>query len=174
MRNLDNDFRSRKEINTITLSEQFSPLISIDMTWNNSLITKVEIKKDRMVTMSISTKQLTEVNGKELVIGLGYRIKNVSINLRQFNRKFKSDLALRSDFSYRNNQTSLRYIDTRSSVLTSGQKVFSIKNSADYVINERLNIRFFYDWTKNSPVVSTSYPTSNRQIGISLRLTIAN
>lgn len=88
--------------------------------------------------------------------------------------KFKSDLALRSDFSYRKNQTALRYVDTGASILTSGQNIFSIKNSADYVINEKLNIRFFYDYTKNSPVVSTSFPTSNRQIGISLRLTISN
>jgi len=174
VRNIDNDFRSQKEINSITLSEQFSPLISVDMTWNSSLLTKFEIKKDRMVTLSISTKQITEVNGNEYVVGLGYRFKNVAINLKQFNMKFKSDLALRSDFSYRKNQTALRYVDTGASILTSGQNIFSIKNSADYVINEKLNIRFFYDYTKNSPVVSTSFPTSNRQIGISLRLTISN
>jgi cell surface protein SprA len=174
VRNLDGDFRSRKEINSITLSEQFSPLISIDMTWNNSLLTKVEIKKDRLVTLSIATKQITEVNGNEFIAGLGYRFKNVAINLKQFNMKFKSDLSLRSDFSYRRNQTALRYVDTGASILTSGQKIIAIKNSADYIINEKLNIRFFYDQTFNRPVVSTSYPTSNRQIGISLRLTIAN
>lgn len=174
VRNIDGDFRSRKEINSITLSEQFSPLISVDMTWNNSLLTKAEIKKDRLVTLTISTKQVTEVNGNEYIFGLGYRFKNVSINLKQFNMKFKSDLALRSDVSYRRNQTALRYVDTGASILTSGQKVWSIKNSADYIINEKLNIRFFYDQTINRPVVSTSFPTSNRQIGISLRLTIAN
>lgn len=174
VRNLDLDFRSQKEINSITLSEQFSPLLSIDMTWINSLLTKLEIKKDRMVTLSISTKQITEVNGNEYIAGLGYRFKNVTINLKQFNMKFKSDLAFRSDFSFRRNQTALRYVDTGASILTSGQKIISIKNSLDYVINEKLNIRFFYDQTINRPVVSTSYPTSNRQIGISLRLTISN
>ena len=33
---------SQYEIGQITINEQFSPLIKVDMTWKNSLITKLE------------------------------------------------------------------------------------------------------------------------------------
>ena len=45
--------------------------------------------------------------------------------------------------------------------------------SADYVLNERLNVRLFYDQTINEPFVSSSFPTSNTNIGLSLRFTIS-
>jgi cell surface protein SprA len=56
---------------------------------------------------------------------------------------------------------------------TSGQKLISIKVNADYVINQRFNIRLFYDAAINKPVVSGSYPTENHAAGLSLRFTLA-
>jgi cell surface protein SprA len=47
--NINNmSYHVSKEISQITINEQFSPLFKIDMTWKNSLITKVEIKKSRV------------------------------------------------------------------------------------------------------------------------------
>jgi cell surface protein SprA len=57
---------------------------------------------------------------------------------------------------------------------TSGQKLISIKVNADYVINQRFNIRLFYNGAINEPVVSTSFPTQNHGAGLSLRFTLAD
>jgi cell surface protein SprA len=56
---------------------------------------------------------------------------------------------------------------------TAGQTVISIKISADYILNERLNLRLFYDRIITTPLISTTFPTSNTNAGISLRFTIA-
>ena len=57
--------------------------------------------------------------------------------------------------------------------MTAGQNVISIKTSADYVLNQRLNVRAFYERVINTPVISTSFPSANTSLGISLRFTLA-
>jgi cell surface protein SprA len=56
---------------------------------------------------------------------------------------------------------------------TAGLNVLSIKGAADYIVNERLNVRFFYEQMVNTPVISTSYPTSNINTGIEIRFSLA-
>jgi len=55
---------------------------------------------------------------------------------------------------------------------TAGQRIVSIKSSADYAISSKLTIRFFYDKVLNRPVISTSFPTSNTNSGIAIRFTL--
>jgi cell surface protein SprA len=85
----------------------------------------------------------------------------------------QSDLNIRANFSIRKNKTIIRKIVENSHQLTSGQNILAIKISADYVINNRLNIRLFFDRTLTTPYVSTSFPTANTNAGISLRFTLA-
>ena len=158
------------QISAVTIAEQLSPLINIDMTWQNSLITKFEIKKDRTLSLSTANYQLTETKGEEYVVGLGYRIPNVEIKIG--GKKRKSDLNCRADFSFRNNLTIIRKVEEGTNQPTSGQQIYSIKTSVDYVISEKLNIRAFYDQQINKPVVSYSFRTSNINAGLSLRFTL--
>ncbi|MCF8365575.1 MAG: cell surface protein SprA, partial [Bacteroidales bacterium] len=65
------------QIQQVSIIEQFSPLISFDMTWLNSLMSKFEIKKSRNLSMSFVNNQLTEVVSNEYIVGLGYRFKDV-------------------------------------------------------------------------------------------------
>jgi cell surface protein SprA len=57
--------------------------------------------------------------------------------------------------------------------VTAGQDIISIKTSADYVIDQRLNVRAFYERVINNPVISTSFPSANTNLGVSLRFTLA-
>jgi len=57
--------------------------------------------------------------------------------------------------------------------VTAGQNILSIKTSADHVLNERLNVRAFYERVVNTPVIPTSFPSANTNVGISLRFTLA-
>jgi cell surface protein SprA len=81
---------------------------------------------------------------------------------------------MKVDLSFRKNETIIRRIVEGVSQSTGGTNIISIKVSADYVINERINIRLFYDRIINKPVVSNSFPTTNTNAGISLRLTLSN
>lgn len=165
-------------IDLISLTEQFAPLISFDMTWYNSLLTRIEVGRSRNLSLSFVNNQLTEVVSNEYIVGLGYRFKDVEFNITSLGGKgkktrMKSDLNIKVDFSLKNNKTILRRIDEDYNLISSGQKVYSINTSADYMINERLNIRLYFDTTINDPYTSNQFKNSTTRGGISLRFTLA-
>jgi cell surface protein SprA len=41
------------------------------------------------------------------------------------------------------------------------------------VVNNRLNLRFFYDRRQTIPVISTAYPITNTRGGLTLRFMLA-
>jgi cell surface protein SprA len=177
LRNVNNDFESQYQIGTVQISEQFSPLLSFDMTWagNNNLSTRVEYKKDRTLSMSLANTQLTEVSGRELVVGAGYRVPKLPLKFMKKMMKGKtptSDLDIRADVSYRNNQTVIRKSIEGIDVLTAGQNIFSIKTSVSYQLTSQLQIRFFCDRVMTNPLISSSFKTANTNAGLSLRFTL--
>jgi cell surface protein SprA len=162
-----------------SISEQLGPLAGIDMTWKNSLITKVEIRRNRDLSLSMQNSQLTEVTGRELTIGSGYIINNVELPFKIVgsNKKIKSDLNVRCDISVRTNKTVVRKIPIEGEtlfdpILSAGQRNITIKFTADYVINTRFTVRFFFDRMMNRPFISNQFPTSNTNFGFSLRFTL--
>jgi cell surface protein SprA len=56
---------------------------------------------------------------------------------------------------------------------TAGQKVVSIKSSADYNVGPNLVIQAYYDQVITNPKIATSYPTGNMSCGIKLRFNLA-
>ncbi|MBK5285300.1 MAG: cell surface protein SprA, partial [Bacteroidia bacterium] len=172
---INNNYIPQYDIQQISISEQWGPLLGIDITWKNTLQTRLELKRDRTVSLSYSNIQVTEVRGTEYVIGAGYRIKNFKLpfGLGAKNSTKKNDLNLKADFSIRKNYTVIRKLEEGLNQPSAGNTTLSIKTSADYVLNERLNLRLFYDQNINEPFVSSSYPTSNTNIGFALRFTIS-
>jgi hypothetical protein len=65
----------------VSLSEQLSPLLGVDMTFNteaeNEPQLKVELKRDRNVAFGLTNFQVTETKSNALVIGFGYKFKDV-------------------------------------------------------------------------------------------------
>ena len=143
------------------------------MTWKNSLITKLEIKKNRTLNLSLSNNQLTEIKGSEYVIGTGYRVKDLEFRFRSGGRgkKISSDLDLKLDLNIRNNETVIRKIVENDEQTTMGQQTISIKFSADYVVNSRLNLKMFYDKVITNPFITTTYPGAITNYRFSLRFT---
>jgi cell surface protein SprA len=171
---LDN-YYSKYQINGMSISEQFSPLISIDMTMVNSFILKMEVKKTRNLNMSFSNNQLTELKTDEYIIGTGYRFKEVEIVIKSGGRQrnFNSDLNIRLDFSIRNTLTIIRKLEEGFNQPTAGNLTYTIKTSADYALSNRFNLRLFYDQVINRPTLGVTFPTSNTKFGITLRFTLA-
>lgn len=169
------NFIPRYEFQQITISEQLSPLIGIDITFKNSLQARFEIKKDRTLTLAYSNIQITEVRGTEYTIGLGYKFKRVvfPIAVGGGGKKLANDLTVKADVGLRNNTTILRKLVEGTNQPSSGGKTLSLKLSADYPISDRFNVRAFYEYSSNNPFVSSSYPTSNTLAGFSLRFTLA-
>ena len=169
------NYLPKYDFNMVSISEQFSPLINLDMTWENSLITKIAWRKTRNLSLSFSNNQMTEVTSNELIIGTGYRFKQVplSLNLGGNSRTFRSDINIKLDVSIRQNKTILRKLIEQIDQISAGQRAVSINFSADYQFSKMLTFRAFYDQVINNPFVSNQYPNSNTSAGISLRFTLA-
>jgi cell surface protein SprA len=170
----EGNFIPQKQIGSVSISEQLSPLIKLDVTWQSSLLSNFEIKKDRTLSLNFSNNQVMEVNGSEIVVGSGYRIADLELPIKMNKKKLKSDLNIKADVSLRNTRTVIRKIVDNQNQPTAGQRTIKISTTADYVISERLNIRLFYDHNISKPLTSSSFPTANTNAGISIRFTLSN
>ncbi|MBI2259453.1 MAG: cell surface protein SprA [Flavobacteriia bacterium] len=172
---VNNNFINERQFQNMTISERFSPLIGFDATWNikkQGLITKVELKKDRSASLALSNNQVTEVTGTEWVFGTGYKFGKVRMPFKINGKNPENDLNFRFDFSLRNNLTVIRKIEENTNQATAGQRVISIKSSADYLLNQNVTLQIYYDQVINTPKIQTSYPTGNISAGFRLRINL--
>jgi cell surface protein SprA len=181
-RDLGNNFIPKEEYGQINITEQFSPLIGIDVNFkNNKLTSRFEYKRDRNISLSFTDIQVTEIKGQEFVLGLGYRFRNFRLPFGLQGAPKKkgavagtgNDLNLTGDFSLRKNSTIVRRLQQEIDQPTAGLTILSFKLAADYAVNERFNVRLFFDKTINTPLISTSFPTANTAAGVSIRFTLA-
>lgn len=171
------NFFNQTIIANINLVEQFNPLVRFDFEMKNSLKILAEMKKDRSLSMSFDNNLLTEVQGIEYIIGVGYRIKDVVISSSLADNPtgiIKSDINIKVDFSYRNNQTIVRYLDYDNNQLGAGQNIWTARLTADYSFSKNLTAIFFYDHSFSQPVVSTSFPLTNVRTGFTMRYNFGN
>ncbi len=175
VRDIANNFITPYDFNSVSIMETFSPLINMDIMWHSDLTTRGEIKKSRNLTLSFANNQITEVLSDEYTIGMGYRFTQMDliIKTRNSQQAYSNDLNLRADLSYRKNKTVLRKIVEDDDQITAGQSAFTIKTTADYMLSDRFQLRLFFDKVLNNPFTSLSFPTSNTNVGVSFRFTLA-
>lgn len=168
---------SRFDIGMVSINEQFSPLIGVDMTWKNGMTTRFEWRTTRVLNLSMSALQLVETTSKDMVIGLGYKI----VDFRPFGRRttkggknrVSHDLTLRGDISFRNQSALCRDIQEGFAQATNGNKALKISLTADYTLSRMLTLRLYYDRQQNTPLVSSSaYPVVTADFGMSMRFSL--
>ncbi len=171
---LTNNFYPRQNIPAIVISEQFAPLIGVDITWKNGITTKFDYKKSRNLSMSFVSYQLSESRTEEFTFGFGYRLKGLTLPIKFGGKKpkLKNDINFRVDVSYRDNVTLNNRLDQEISEPTAGMKTIRVAPSIDYIISQRLNIRIFLDRTRSIPATSASFPITNTRAGVTLRFTL--
>ena len=164
---------SAYDISSVTLSETFSPLIGVNMTMKNSLFAKVEYRKQRNISLNVNSIQITEGHTNEFVIGAGYTIKDLTFITQSKNKiqkKVSNDLKINVDVSYKDIKTLLRKVEENITQASSGNKVFGVKVSADYVLSQKINLQLFYDHQGTTPLISSSYPIKADNFGINIKL----
>ncbi|MCX2719035.1 cell surface protein SprA [Lentiprolixibacter aurantiacus] len=163
-------------INNVVLTDQFNPLIRVDFEMKNSLSVLAEVRADRALSLSFDNNLLTEINGKEYTLGLGYRFKDVKLvtNFGGEKQRLKGDLNLKADISLRDNITIIRNLDVDNNQITSGQNLLSVKFTADYALSKNLNALFFYDHSFSQFAVSTAFPQTTINTGFTLRYNFGN
>nr|WP_236636904.1 cell surface protein SprA [Sinomicrobium sp. N-1-3-6] len=160
----------------VTLVEQFNPLIRVDFEMKNSVNIQAEIKRDRALSLSFDNNLLTETTGKEYLLGLGYRFNQVpfTTSIGGMRQTLKGDINLKADLSLRDNITIIRNLDLDNNQITSGQKIWSIRFTADYALTKNFTALFFYDHTFSKYAISTAYPQTTIRSGVTLRYNFGN
>jgi cell surface protein SprA len=160
----------------ITIQEQFGPLVGIDVTTTNQLNAKFEYRKSRQLSLSLVDYQLSEVNSTEWTVGGSWRKRGFNLPFKlpgMKGKKLENDVSFRLDLSMRDDATSNSRLDQNNSFSTGGQKVYTIQPSIDYVLNNRVNIKFFFDQRRVIPYISTSAPVTNTRAGMQIRISLA-
>ena len=170
------DFLPVNIMNNVVLTDQFNPLVRVDFEMQNSLSILAEIRTDRALSLSFDNSLMTEINGKEYTVGLGYRFKDVKFvtNIGGEQQRLKGDLNLKADVTLRDNITIIRNLDIDNNQITSGQNLMSIKFVADYALSKNLNALFFYDHSFSKFAVSTAFPQTSINTGFTLRYNFGN
>ena len=184
-------------ISQVSINEAFSPLLGMDVTFNNNMTLKGEYRQTRVLNLSMTSVQLNEALSKDWVIGMGYRINNFSLfeggarklkvktgaGNKKDNRNASSnsqqvrgtnhDLNLRLDFSFRKQAAIVRDIATMTSSASSGNNALKLSFSADYTFSKLLTMSFYYDRQTNTPLLSSSsYPTITQDFGLSIKFSL--
>ena len=187
---------SMYDVSTVSINEAFSPLLGMDVTFLNNLTCKLEYRTTRVLALSMTSVQINEALSKDWVLGLGYKISNFKFFNLSKTRKVKAkgknkkedekktnatttkngvnhDLNLRFDFSLRNQASITRYIQDEYSTASSGNKALKFSFNADYTMSKMLTMSFFYDQQTNTPLLSSSsYPTTTRDFGLSMKFSL--
>ena len=187
--------RSMFNVANVSINEAFSPLVGVDVTFNNNLTAKVEYRSTRVLNLSMTSVQINEAVSRDWVAGMSYRINNFKFFGLTASRAKKSknkrsdannnasennsrgntnhDLNMRLDLSYRQQASISRDIASRTSTASSGNKAFKMSFSADYTLSRLLTMSFYYDRQTNTPLLSSnSYPTTTQDFGLSLKFSL--
>ena len=159
----------------MVISEQYAPLIGIKLAFQNNFSPSIDFKKSRTVTISFINNQLTESEGREIVIGCGYTFKDLALTFTSAggsSTRASNDLTMKLDIGFRKDITTLRSVDENYSQISSGQNKINIYLTADYDFSERLGMQAFFRHDVTDPYIANSYKTSNTFAGVTLRFSL--
>ena len=162
-------------IPNVTISERMEPLIGINVTTVNQWSMRFEYKKSRMLSLSLVDYQLSENNSKEWVLGASWRKKGLRLPFKipgLSNSKLSNDMTFRFDMSMRDVYNSNSRLDQTNAYGTGGQKEITLQPSIDYVLNSKINLRFFFDQRRATPYISSSPPIVNTRAGVNVRIAL--
>ncbi|WP_178985978.1 T9SS outer membrane translocon Sov/SprA [Winogradskyella helgolandensis] len=170
------NFKNETLFSNINLEEQFSPLVRLDFEMKNSVKVLAEVKTDRTLSLSFDNNLMTEIQGKEYTLGLGYRFKDLRIRsqLAGPSQMIVADLNMSLDVTVRDNKTIIRYLDLENNQITAGQTIWGLEYNADYAFSKNLTAIFYFDYSFSEFAISTSFPQTSVRSGITLRYNFGN
>ena len=175
--NAAGDYVSDIVASNINMIEQFNPLIRVEFEMKNAMSIRGEVKKDRALSMSFDNNLLTEVTGNEYIFGVGFRIKDVAFETDfegVAGGRIVSDINVKADFSWRKNNTLIRYLDYNNNQIGAGQDIWSFGLKADYTFSKNFMGIFYYEHSFSKAVISTMYPITTVRSGFTLRYNFGN
>jgi len=171
--NVAGDFLNEKLYSTVTLAEQFNPLIRADMEFKNSMSFLAEFNRDRTISISLDNDYLTEILKREYKFGVGYRFKDLRFVTRVNGNltTLKSDLVLKGTLSYLNEFTVIRNMEIFNNQVTAGQTSWLGNLTAEYALTRNLLASYYFQYNFSKSAISTAFPMTTIRTGLSVKYT---
>jgi cell surface protein SprA len=161
-------------ISQVLISEQFSPLIGINIRTKNRLTVRADYKTKRELSLFVSNAQIAELNSKDVSVEVGYTKNNFRLPFKTKGRTIvlKNDVTFRLNVTVANTKTIQRSIELPSRI-TSGNINFQLRPNVSYIVNQKLSLQLYYEHTINDPVVSNAFRRSTTRFGAQVRFSLA-
>jgi len=169
-RDANNDFLPVYQFSSITILEQFVPLIGFNARFKNSMTATLEYRQSRSLSLSLLNSQLAQQNMNVFVFGWGYHTKTFKFPFGWFGGKNDNDVNFKIDFSLQDNKTLIYQADIQQAQVSSGAQNITVRPSIDYLISSRFNLNLFYDSNITRPYTSQTFNTAFTNFGINLKL----
>lgn len=153
-------------LNQVVISERFAPLIGVDLLTKDRMNISFEYNTERNIGLNFSNAQVTEQNSQDFRFDLGYTKAGVKVPFKIQGRQevLNNDLTIRISTRIVDTNTVQRKIEGENT-LTNGNLNVQLRPSIGYVVNQKLNIQFYFDRTINDPKVSTAFRRSSTSFG---------
>lgn len=172
-KDVNNNFLPEFQFAQVSISERFAPLVGVDTRLRNNLNAGVEINRTRLMALSLANSQLAQLSENNLVFKIGYRTAKFRFPFGWFSGlRLDNNMDFNVDVSVRDHKTVIYRADIAEAEVSSGSKNISLRPSVDYVLNQRFNLKLFYDSNITKPYTSQSFNTSFANFGFSLRITL--
>ena len=172
-RDVNGNFLPLYQYAQVTIAEQFSPLIGVDTRFKNNVSANFELGRSRLLGLSLANSQLAQLSEQNIVFGMGYRTNKFRFPFGMFKQlKMDNNMDFKLDIAIRDNKTVIYRADIAEAEVSSGARNIALRPSVDYVLNQRFNIRLFYDSNITRPYTSQTFNTAFTNFGFSLRITL--
>ncbi|MCZ8216199.1 MAG: cell surface protein SprA, partial [Cyclobacteriaceae bacterium] len=161
-------------ISGVTLSEQFQPLIGINMRTKSRVSARVEYKTKRDLALNVTNAQVTEAIAKDVAMELGYTKNNLKLPFRSQGRTIvlKNDVTFRMNLTVSDTRTLQRKINEEN-IFTSGNVNFQLRPNISYSVNQKLQIQMYFERNITDPKVSNNFRRATTKFGTQIRFNLA-
>ncbi|MFZ6011459.1 MAG: cell surface protein SprA [Bacteroidota bacterium] len=161
-------------IPTVMISEQFAPLIGVNVRTKSRMTARLDYKTKRDLSLSVSNSQVNELVSKDISFELGYTKNNMKLPFKSQGRTIvlKNDVTFRMNITISNTKTIQRKVNDLN-YITNGNINFQLRPNVSYVVNQKLTIQGYFERTINEPLISNSFRRATTRFGIQIRFSLA-
>jgi cell surface protein SprA len=161
-------------ISQVMISEQFSPLVGINVRTKSRVTANLQYKTKRDVALNISNAQVTELSSKDLSFELGFTKNNMKLPFKSQGRTIvlKNDVTFRLNTTLGDTRTIQRKIDELD-MITNGNVNFQLRPNISYTVNQKLTVQLYFERNINEPLISTSARRTQTRFGAQVRFSLA-
>jgi len=172
-KDVNGNFLPEFQFAQVNISERFAPFIGIDTRLKNNMNAGFEINRSRLMALSLSNSQLAQLSENNMVFKIGLRTTKFRFPFGWFSQlRLDNNMDFNLDVAVRDSKTVIYRADIAEAEVSSGAKNIALRPSIDYVLNQRFNLRVFYDSNITKPYTSQSFNTAFSNFGFSLRVTL--